>query len=84
MGQSSVTPETIREIQRLRREGWSYKHIGRKLHVTDDMARKHAPFGETTKMDREPMKEFTDEMIEIGWQIVAKLKREGRWPSHLD
>jgi hypothetical protein len=74
-----VTPEMVETMVALRKEGWSYKYIGRKVGVSDDTARLHAPFGETTKIERDQMKEFTEEMTAVGWEIVARLKREGRW-----
>lgn len=74
-----VTPEMVEKMITMRKQGWSYKHIGNTLGVTGDTVRNHAPFGETTKIERDPMKAFTEEMTAVGWQIVEKLKREGRW-----
>ena len=75
----ALSQDDVEEIRRLRSEGWSYKHIGRRLKMAPETAKKYAPFGETTKREVDRMTEFTKEMTEIGWQIVEKLKREGRW-----
>ena len=69
----------VEQIRRLRSEGWSYKHIGRRLQMAPETAKKYAPFGETTKREVDRMQEFTEEMTAVGWKIVEKLKREGRW-----
>lgn len=76
---SKVTDSLIADMVRMRKDGWSYKHIGRQLNVGADTVRKYAPFGETTRMNRDTMQEFTEEMTAVGWEIVARLKREGRW-----
>jgi hypothetical protein len=74
-----VSSEMISKMVEMRKQGWSYKYIGRKVGVSGDTVRLYAPFGETTRIDRDQMKEFTEEMTAVGWEIVARLKREGRW-----
>lgn len=75
----TVTNQMIQDMRALRAKGWSYARIAEYFRVSSDTVRKHAPGGRTVRQGRNAGDDdFTQEMLAIGEQIVARLRAEGK------
>lgn len=74
-----VTERMIREMRSLRANGWSHDRIAEYLGVSRDTALRYAPGGHTVRRSRiDDGDAFTQEMLALGEQIMAKLRAEGK------
>jgi hypothetical protein len=73
--------QVVRQIRNLRAQGWSYARISEHVGVSTTTCQAYAPGGQTKRLPRNSDEDaFTQEMLEVGREIVARLEREGRLP----
>lgn len=81
MTHRGLPSQVVRQIQNLRAQGWSYARISEYVGVAASTCQAYAPGGQTRRQSRNGGEDpFTQEMLELGCQIVERLGREGRLP----